>query len=153
MGLQGISLKRPKENYRIVRGLIQTTFHDNYEAFSREHNKRFPDDQQDFLQNPDFVLSNLQYGVESAFVYWTVTRNINPIADTGDVRAVLPRHSMFARKLLFIFFAIFSANTISFASDAQVKCPAAQIGRNIFKASQISKNSVVAIERKDGDYP
>jgi hypothetical protein len=40
-------------NYR-GRGLIQITFHDNYEAFSREH-KRFPDDQQVFVQDPDLV--------------------------------------------------------------------------------------------------
>lgn len=70
------------------KGLIQTTFRANYEVFYREHNKRFPDDQQDFVQNPDFVLSDLQYGVESAFVYWSITRNINPIAGIGNVLAV-----------------------------------------------------------------
>ncbi|MDR6411728.1 glycoside hydrolase family 19 protein [Paraburkholderia terricola] len=70
------------------RGLIQTTFKANYEVFNREHNHRFPDDQKNFLDNPDLLLSNLEYGVESAFVYWAITRSVNPVADTGDVAAV-----------------------------------------------------------------
>ncbi|WP_321786550.1 hypothetical protein [Paraburkholderia sp. J94] len=70
------------------RGLIQTTFKANYEVFNREHNRRFPDDPKNFLDNPDLLLSDLEYGVESAFVYWVVTRNVNPAADTGDVQAV-----------------------------------------------------------------
>lgn len=133
------------------------------------------------MKNSDFVFGNLQCSVEAVFVYWVVTRDINLIAGTSNVRTVsrkviggdneyserkiafnnvahflvfqLLRRSVVARKLLFIFFAIFSVNTISFASDARVKCPAAQDGRNIFNTSQISKNSVVAIERRDGDYP
>lgn len=70
------------------RGLIQATFKANYEIFNREHNRRFPDDQKDFVANPDLLLSNLEYGVESAFVYWVVTRSVNSVADTGDVAAV-----------------------------------------------------------------
>ncbi|WP_197070226.1 hypothetical protein [Burkholderia sp. 9120] len=60
----------------------------NYEVFNREHNHRFPDDQKNFLDNPDLLLSNLEYGVESAFVFWVITRSVNPVADTGDVAAV-----------------------------------------------------------------
>jgi predicted chitinase len=30
----------------------------------------------------------LEYGVESAFVYWAVTKNVNGIADSGNVLAV-----------------------------------------------------------------
>ncbi|KAI3589517.1 hypothetical protein D9X30_5100 [Cupriavidus sp. U2] len=70
------------------RGLIQTTFKANYRVLTEEHNRRFPDDPQDFVAHPDLILTNLAYGIESAFVYWTVTRNINPIADTGDVATV-----------------------------------------------------------------
>ncbi|QFS40021.1 glycoside hydrolase family 19 protein [Burkholderia cepacia] len=70
------------------RGLIQTTFKSNYMVLTDEHNRRFPDDQRDFVENPDLVLSNLEYGIESAFVFWAVTRNINRVADSGSVRAV-----------------------------------------------------------------
>jgi predicted chitinase len=70
------------------RGLIQTTFKANYEVFNREHNHRFPDDPKDFVSNPDLLLSDLEYGVESAFVYWAVNRGVNSVADAGDVAAV-----------------------------------------------------------------
>ncbi|WP_175702106.1 glycoside hydrolase family 19 protein [Burkholderia ambifaria] len=70
------------------RGLIQTTFKSNYMMLTDEHNRRFPDDQRDFVENPDLVLSDLEYGVESAFVYWAVTKNVNGIADSGNVLAV-----------------------------------------------------------------
>ncbi|CAG9168044.1 glycoside hydrolase family 19 protein [Cupriavidus pinatubonensis] len=70
------------------RGLIQITFKENYETFKSEHNRRFPHDQQDFVADPDLLLNDIDYGIESAFVYWAVKRNINPIADNGDVRAV-----------------------------------------------------------------
>ncbi|WP_233805179.1 glycoside hydrolase family 19 protein [Paraburkholderia sp. HP33-1] len=70
------------------RGLIQTTFKSNYEVFNREHNNRFPEDQRNFIDNPDLLLSYLEYGVESAFVYWAVTRSVSPVADSGDVAAV-----------------------------------------------------------------
>lgn len=67
------------------RGLIQTTFKSNYRILTNEHNKRFPQDQLDFVQNPDLVLSDIQYGIESAFVYWVITRNLNPISEQGSV--------------------------------------------------------------------
>ena len=70
------------------RGLIQTTFKANYEIFMREHNTRFPQDQHNFVATPDLLLSNIEYGIESAFVYWVVTRNVNATADDGDVSAV-----------------------------------------------------------------
>jgi hypothetical protein len=65
----------------------------------------------------------------------------------------LTRRSVFFMKLIIVYFIIFSLNAIFFASDARAKCHAAQNDRNIFKASQISKNSIVAIERGVGDYP
>ncbi|MDR8729184.1 glycoside hydrolase family 19 protein [Burkholderia pseudomultivorans] len=70
------------------RGLIQTTFKSNYMVLTEEHNRRFPDDQRDFVEDPDLVLSDLEYGVESAFVFWAVTKNVNEVADSEDVRAV-----------------------------------------------------------------
>jgi predicted chitinase len=66
------------------RGLIQVTGKDGYQAFQNEHNHRSPDDQQDFVTNPGLVSSNLEYGVESAFVFWSRT-NLNSTADSGTV--------------------------------------------------------------------
>jgi predicted chitinase len=73
------------------RGLIQTTFKANYEVFNEEHNRRFPNDRMGFVVNPDLLLSNLEYGVEFAFVYWTVNSGVISVADTGDVAAVTQR--------------------------------------------------------------
>ncbi|VVE19647.1 glycoside hydrolase family 19 protein [Pandoraea fibrosis] len=70
------------------RGLIQTTFKSNYRVLTKEHNRRFPNEPCDFIANPDLVLSNLEYGIESAFVYWSVTRDVNSIADSGSVSDV-----------------------------------------------------------------
>lgn len=70
------------------RGLIQTTFKSNYIVFTEQHNRRFPGDHRDFVENPDLVLSSLEYGIESAFVFWAVTRNVNEVSDSGSVRAV-----------------------------------------------------------------
>ncbi|WP_244166660.1 hypothetical protein [Burkholderia anthina] len=68
--------------------MIQTTFKSNYRVLTEEHNRRFPDDRRDFVEDPDLVLGNLEYGVESAFVYWAITRDVNGVADSGNVRAV-----------------------------------------------------------------
>ncbi|VWD44009.1 glycoside hydrolase family 19 protein [Burkholderia lata] len=70
------------------RGLIQTTFKGNYMMLTDEHNRRFPNDRRDFVENPDLVLSDFEYGIESAFVFWAVTRNVNGISDSGNVLAV-----------------------------------------------------------------
>lgn len=89
------------------RGLIQTTFKDNYKILTREHNSRFPGDKQDFVENPDLLLSDLQYGIESAFVYWTVTRpQLNATADSANVRAITQLvnggdHGLVARRKIY----------------------------------------------------
>ncbi|MEX3786340.1 glycoside hydrolase family 19 protein [Paraburkholderia sp. BR14374] len=69
------------------RGLIQITGKDGYQSFQDEHNRRMPDDSQDFISHPELIASNLAYGVESAFVFWS-RRDLNHISDTGRVGAV-----------------------------------------------------------------
>jgi predicted chitinase len=69
------------------RGIIQVTGKDGYQSFQDEHNRRSPDDHQDFVGNPGLVSSNLGYGVESAFVFWS-RNNLNSEADTGTVETV-----------------------------------------------------------------
>jgi predicted chitinase len=69
------------------RGMMQLTFKSNYAAFTITHNKRNPDDQRDFVANPDLLVSEPKYGIESAYFYWD-SRNINAIADTDDVERV-----------------------------------------------------------------
>ncbi|SDL98733.1 glycoside hydrolase family 19 protein, partial [Pseudomonas indica] len=58
------------------RGIIQLTGKNNYAAYTRIHNEKNPGDNQDFVNNPDLVVSNLEYGIESAFVWWEMN-NVN----------------------------------------------------------------------------
>ena len=69
------------------RGFMQVTGKNGYRSFQEEHNKRFPDDQQDFVANPDLVLTRPEYGLESAFIFW-LRNNLNNISDTGMVTDV-----------------------------------------------------------------
>ncbi|WP_415914206.1 glycoside hydrolase family 19 protein, partial [Paraburkholderia sp. J12] len=69
------------------RGFIQVTGKDGYQSFQDEHNRRSPDDRQDFIANPEILFSNSEYAVESAFVFWART-NLNSVADSGTVKDV-----------------------------------------------------------------
>jgi predicted chitinase len=69
------------------RGLIQLTGRTNYDDFTACHNRTNPHDPQDFVGNPDLLVSELKYALESAFYFWDA-RNVNPVADTGNVAAV-----------------------------------------------------------------
>jgi predicted chitinase len=69
------------------RGFIQVTGKSGYRSFQSEHNSRCPDDQQDFINNPDLLTSQLEYAVESAFVFWSRV-NLNSVSDTGTVSEV-----------------------------------------------------------------
>lgn len=69
------------------RGLLQLTGRRNYTLFTSKHNELFPDDPQDFVQNPDLLIQNLKYAVESACFYWQ-HYEINDAADRDDVTAV-----------------------------------------------------------------
>ncbi|TLT06521.1 hypothetical protein FE243_08005 [Aliarcobacter thereius] len=52
------------------RGLIQITGREKYQGFTNEHNKRNPEDYQNFVENPDLVALNMDYIVASACWYW-----------------------------------------------------------------------------------
>jgi len=69
------------------RGLIQLTGKDNYTAFTRAHNARDAGDPRDFVLEPNLLVSELKYAVESAFYYWDA-RKVNALADTDDLEAV-----------------------------------------------------------------
>lgn len=60
---------------------------DGYQSFQDEHNLRSPDDQQDFIKNPDLIATRVEYAVESAFVFWSKV-NLNSDSDTGTVTDV-----------------------------------------------------------------
>ena len=69
------------------RGLIQLTGKDNYAAFTAAHNVRDANDPRDFVLEPDLLLSELKYAIESAFHYWDA-RKVNALADADDLEAV-----------------------------------------------------------------
>jgi predicted chitinase len=69
------------------RGMIQLTGKTNYAAFTASHNHKNPHDPRDFVANPDLLVTDRQYGIESAFYFWDA-RRLNAIADADDVREV-----------------------------------------------------------------
>ncbi len=69
------------------RGMIQLTGKDNYRRYTIQHNKVSSEDPRDFVENPDLVVSNKRYGVESAFVWWE-QNNMNRAADKTFVDRV-----------------------------------------------------------------
>jgi predicted chitinase len=56
-------------------------------SFQNERDRRSPDDRQDFIENPELISSDLECGVESAFVFW-VRNNLNSLADTETIASV-----------------------------------------------------------------
>ncbi|KZP98511.1 hypothetical protein A3N42_22695 [Klebsiella aerogenes] len=66
------------------RGMIQLTGKDGYRYFTNMHNKKNPSDSQDFVASPDLVISNEEYGVESAFSFW-VSKGLNVSAKNLSV--------------------------------------------------------------------
>lgn len=69
------------------RGMMQLTGKTNYSEFTNTHNQKNPNDQRDFVANPELVAIEIAYGIESSFYFWN-SRNLNVVADTDDVEQV-----------------------------------------------------------------
>ena len=69
------------------RGMIQLTGKANYDAFTKCHNKKNPNDLRNFVANPDQLITESKYGIESAFFFWEAN-NLNSIADTDKLNEV-----------------------------------------------------------------
>jgi predicted chitinase len=69
------------------RGLIQLTGKTNYAAFTEAHNARTPADPRDFVAEPELLMSERKYAIESAFYYWDA-RTVNALADLDDLEQV-----------------------------------------------------------------
>lgn len=69
------------------RGIIQLTGKDTYRRYTEIHNRANPDDLRDFVEQPDLITDSLQYGIESAFVYWDMA-NANKLADADNTIAL-----------------------------------------------------------------
>lgn len=72
------------------RGPIQLTGREQYQAFEDHWNTQNPHDQQSFTDNPDLLTENVEYGMASAFHWWS-RRNANGVADGGTVCEVTCR--------------------------------------------------------------
>lgn len=78
----------PGDGYKYRgRGMIQLTGKDGYKFFTNIHNKMNPDDKKDFVANPDLVITEIEYGVESAFSFW-VSKGLNKTAKSLNVYSV-----------------------------------------------------------------
>ncbi|KOE68731.1 hypothetical protein D18P1_0311410, partial [Aggregatibacter actinomycetemcomitans serotype f str. D18P1] len=81
------------------RGYLQLTGKANYALYKEKHNQFSPGDIKDFVANPDLVSSNLDYAVESAYLYWrylgshTIHKDINHFADMGTTEDVIKKVS------------------------------------------------------------
>ncbi|MFW9079807.1 hypothetical protein ACOI9X_11070 [Pseudomonas sp. P2757] len=76
------------------RGIIQLTGKSNYREYTRVHNLRDPADPKDFVENPDLIINELKYGIESAFVWWDMN-SINDVIATSyasRTEANIPLH-------------------------------------------------------------
>lgn len=75
------------------RGMLEVTGKSEYRKFTTVHNQKNPTDIQDFVANPDLLVSSIEYGVESAFVFWFTKvgrtgNKLSDVAETGSVTEV-----------------------------------------------------------------
>jgi predicted chitinase len=64
--------------------LIQLTGKSNYQKVTDIHNQKSPEDQQDFVANPDLLTQNVRYAIESGFIWWHMNGMNDKANDTGD---------------------------------------------------------------------
>ncbi len=72
------------------RGMIQLTGKKNYQAFEDYYNRQNANDPKSFVENPDLLLEDAEFGVASAFHYWH-SNNLNSTASNGSVCQVTRR--------------------------------------------------------------
>ncbi|MOA23272.1 hypothetical protein D3C78_1438800 [compost metagenome] len=75
------------------RGMIQITVKSEYQNFQNIHNHKNPSDTQNFIENPDLIITSISYGVEPAFAYWFSKKRadelkLSTIARTGTISEV-----------------------------------------------------------------
>ncbi|MBK5509321.1 hypothetical protein [Pseudomonas sp. TH15] len=82
-GRNGNGNEASQEGYKYRgRGIIQLTGKSNYREYTRIHNLRDPADPKDFVVDPDLIVNELKYGIESAFVWWDMN-NMNGLIATS----------------------------------------------------------------------
>lgn len=68
------------------RGIIQLTGKSNYAKHARVYNEKDPSGPRESVVNPDFIISDVSSGVESAFVWWDMNNMKAVIANSYATR-------------------------------------------------------------------
>jgi predicted chitinase len=87
-GRMGNGDEATRDGYRYRgRGMIQLTGTSNYKRFTACHNQKQADDPRDFVADPDLLVTQRKYAIESAFFFWD-DKNVNGDADNDDLESV-----------------------------------------------------------------
>jgi predicted chitinase/uncharacterized Zn-binding protein involved in type VI secretion len=69
------------------RGLIQLTGKSNYKKYTEVHNLKNPDSLKNFVANPDLIITEIEFSIESAFAWWEMN-SMNGLCVDGNAEEI-----------------------------------------------------------------